>query len=598
MKITNQTPLGKAMDAKLALSVILTIASALAVTSSALGCYAVIVGKGASSDGSVIFGHNEQNGGRRIINLRVIPRIRHKPGEMVRLLRGGSLPEVEETFSFIWSENPGLEFSDTYINEWGVAVASDSCPTKETRGEIVEGGIGYMLRRLIIQRARSAREGVRIAGELIDRFGYVASGRTLVIADPNEAWLLSMVRGKHWVARRVPDDEVAFLPNVHIITEIDLNDERNFMGSPDIIEYAIKRGWFDPKNGKPFSFREVYNISSNRRDLRQWIGLSLVSMRMRDLPRDKQLPFSVKPDRKLGVKDVIDILRYHGPKGSICTPSTQEASVFQLRSWLPPEIGCIYWRTSGEPCCSVLIPWYLGITETPESYYKPVDVERQLSLSHHFNPSPGTFEYDPKFAWWTFKRLQDIVNEEYEARIKRVRAVWGDFEAREFKDQPSVEEEALKLYFKDRKGARRFLTEYSRGLALKAAEVANGLIRELMGDLQTGVEGIEVKPERVERSRDFHLLRSYPNPFSSETMIVYEVSEGCEVRICIYASGGELIRTLVDGKHPPGKHSTVWDGRDDKGQKVGSGVYFCRMMAGGRTVVRKLALIRRGTLIF
>ena len=50
--------------------------------------------------------------------------------------------------------------------------------------------------------------------------------------------------------------------------------------------------------------------------------------------------------------------------------ATQEGAVFQLRAGLPPEIGCVYWRTSGEPSLNVLLPWYLGILETPANYYR------------------------------------------------------------------------------------------------------------------------------------------------------------------------------------------------------------------------------------
>ncbi|MBM3212804.1 dipeptidase, partial [Candidatus Poribacteria bacterium] len=266
-----------------------------------LGCFAVIVGKKASVDGSVIFGHNEQDGGERMLNFRVIPNMKHSPGAMVKLLKGGQLPEVSETYSFIWSQNPGLEFSDTYINQWGVAVASDGCGTREdsyenlvARGDIVDGGIGYMLRRLVIQRVKTSREGVEIAGELLNRFGYSDSGRTLVIADPNEAWLLSIVRGKHWLAKRVPDDEVTILPNVHIISPVDLEDKNNFIGTPDIIDYAIKRGWYNPNDRKPFSFRDAYNPTNQKFwDPRQWKGQQLVTARTNDLPKTDQLPFSV-----------------------------------------------------------------------------------------------------------------------------------------------------------------------------------------------------------------------------------------------------------------------------------------------------------------
>jgi len=466
--------------------IIALILTAVTFSSPALGCYAVIVGKKASADGAVLFGHNEQSGDNRVMNLRVIPRIKHGAEEVVELLSGGTLPEVSETYSFIWSEDPGLNACDTYINEWGVAVASDSCGTREdsydelvARGDIVDGGIGYMLRRLVIQRAKTAREGVQVAGSLLERFGYSDSGRTLVIADPSEAWLLSMIRGKRWLAQRVPDDGVVLLPNVHIISEIDLSDPDNFMGSPDIVDYAVKRGWFDPASGEPFSFRAAYNSSEqDGRDIRQWRGQCLATGQEIEFQGTEQLPFSVEPDRKFTVRDVASILRYHG-QGATCNPGTQEAAVFQLRNWLPPEIGCVYWRISAEPCCGILVPWYLGITETPESFYKPASISEHLTLDFHFNPPAGTFDHDPEFDWWAFKGLQDQVNRDYETHIKKVRAVLDDFEDKLFVSQSAIEQEALQLFSRNRDLARLYLTDYSKKIALQAVDMANEMTQEL-----------------------------------------------------------------------------------------------------------------------
>ncbi|MFH1268016.1 MAG: C69 family dipeptidase [Planctomycetota bacterium] len=186
------------------LSRYLTSAILLALLSPAprvWACYAVIVGREASADGSVLVGHNEQNGGRRILNFRRIPRRQFAEGASVGLRRGGRLEQVPETWAFLWSENPGLEFSDAYLNEWGVGIVSDRCATREDdyqtlvgRGEIRSGGIGYMLRRLVAERARNAREGAELAGKLVERFGYVDTGRSHVIADPREAWVVAVVR--------------------------------------------------------------------------------------------------------------------------------------------------------------------------------------------------------------------------------------------------------------------------------------------------------------------------------------------------------------------------------------------------------------------
>jgi dipeptidase len=452
--------------------------------SSAVGCYAVVVGKDASSDGAVLLGHDEQNYGQRFLNFRKVPRIEHKEGEMVKLWGGAEVPQVKETYAFLWSENPGLQFSDGYLNEWGVAVVSDGCPDRgeglqklQKEDQLVKGGISYMLRRLIAERAKTAREGVQVAGELIEQVGYPSS-RTLVIADSTEAWLLSMSRGKHWIAQRVPDDGVVLLPNVYVIGKVHLKDKSNFLGSPDLIEYAAKKGWFNPVGREEFNFSKVYGQQQDRMmDERQWRGQCLVTGKKIKKEPDRKLPFSVKPAHKLSVKDVVSILRFHG-EGSLCNNATQEAAVFQLRSNMPVDIGCVYWRCSAEPCCSILTPWYCGITETPKEYYQAVDVQKNLTLECHFSESSEKFKPEAGMAWWVFKELQDKVNADYRDRIGIVRAECDKYEAGVFTAQQKVEKKALELYRSDKSAARRYLTDYSRAVALSAVSKARELTKQ------------------------------------------------------------------------------------------------------------------------
>ena len=473
--------MGKSKVIYVFFAVILAVGS---FASSASGCYSVVVGKDASADGAVLLGHNEQNYGQRFLNFRKIPRIEHQAGDMVRLQGRAEIPQVKESYAFLWSENPGATYSDGYLNEWGVAVVSDGCPDRaeklqklEAEGQLVKGGIGYMLRRLIAERAKTAAEGVRIAGELIEQVGY-SSSRTLVIADSKEAWLLSMSRGKHWVAQRVPDDGVVLLPNVYVIDKVDLKDTANFRGSPDLIEYAIKKGWYNPSNGESFDFSEAYGQRLKRiMDERQWRGQCLVTGKEIEKEPDRKLPFSVRPARKLSVKDVISILRFHG-EGSLCSKETQEAAVFQLRQNMPVEIGCIYWRCSAEPCISILTPWYCGITETPQEYYKAVDVKENLTLECHFSESPGKFKPDAEMAWWIFKGLQDKVNDDYRGRIGVVRAECDKYEAKIFETQSAIENRAVELCRSNKPAARRYLTGYSRAIALGAVQKARELTKQ------------------------------------------------------------------------------------------------------------------------
>ncbi len=453
-------------------------------------CYAVIVGREASADGSVLVGHNEENGGRRILNFRRIPRQRFAEGAVVRLRRGGELAQVRETAALLWSENPGLEFSDAYLNEWGVAVVSDACPTREdgydvlvARGEIRDGGIGYMLRRLVAQRAKSAREGVQLAGKLVERFGYVHSGRTYVIADPQEAWLMAVVRGRRWVAQRVPDDAVVVLPNIHLISEVDLNDTDRFFASADLVDYAQSRGWFDPGRGKPFDFRKAYRSDRNdRADLRRWRGRQLATGRREPWPRPEPPPIGVKPAKKMTVAAVAAILRdTAGPGRTLSAPIGQEGAVLQLRADLPKVIGCVYWRITAEPAIGVLTPWYLGITATPASYSRAADATTAMSLEHHFSPPQGTFDVDPGLAWWTFRALQDEVRRDFPRRLKVVRNAWTDFEERMFADQPQVERKALGLWQSDPDSARAYLTRHCDELAAQARREAARLVEGFRG---------------------------------------------------------------------------------------------------------------------
>jgi dipeptidase len=333
-----------------------------------------------------------------------------------------------------------------------------------------------MLRRLVAERARSAREGVELVGGLVGQFGYVHSGRTYVIADPQEAWLVAVVRGRRWVARRVPGDVVVLLPNVHILEQIDLQDTDNFLASADLITYAKARGWYEPEHGEAFNFRRVYGLEEHAQpDPRRRRGRQLATGLPVPEPLQQPISFGVRPARKMTVAAVARILRDRSSERPISSPVTQESAIFRLREDMPREIGCVYWRATAEPSISVFTPWYLAVTETPPDYYRPVDISTQLSLDHHFDPTPGTFDEDPRLAWWTFKGLQDHVHEDFANRVQVVRPVWSKMERRLFRSQSSIEQQVMGLWQNDPQAAREYLTRYCAEVALEACGKARKL---------------------------------------------------------------------------------------------------------------------------
>ncbi len=426
------------------------------------GCYVIAAGKDATADGSVMFGHVEQNYTTCVLNFRYIPRRQFEPDDTLILKRGGKLAHVPEVNALLWTQNVRQEFADGFINEWGVGVYTNQCAARENNPELTDGGIGFYLRRLVAERAKTSREGVHIAGELIEKYGYAApTGRTLTIADPNEIWLFALCRGKHWVAQRVPDDHAIAMPNTFIIREIDLQDTTNFSGSPNLIQYAQSKGWY---SSGVFIFTDVYGVGYTSSEYtRQWNGQKALTDNV--VPNGDTMPFSVKPDKKLTVKDVLEVLR------ETDNYATQEVALYQLRSGMSQETGCIFWRTTAQGKYSVLTPWYAGIIGTPDYYCKDVSIDDQLSLNYHFNPPSDIFNYDPDLIWWEYKGLQDMVQNSSIGQT-RVIKVWSDFEQRCYNNQPAIEQYALTLFSTNPDSALSFLTEYSAHVALKAKTVA------------------------------------------------------------------------------------------------------------------------------
>ncbi|MBQ5864367.1 MAG: C69 family dipeptidase, partial [Bacteroidales bacterium] len=205
-------------------------------------CFAVLAGKATTIDNSVLLAHNEDDSGEQMINIYNVPANKEKG-----------------TNKYIWVEFPGMAVADGFLNEYGVAVVSDACNSREDREDFTDGGVLYQVRESVAKYAKSARHAVEIIGKIVTEKGYTGSGRTYVVADCNQGWVCSVVKGRHWIAQRVPDDMVMSIPNYYTIGEIDLSDTSNFLGSPDIISYAQERGWYNPEKDGKFIFKKVYS---------------------------------------------------------------------------------------------------------------------------------------------------------------------------------------------------------------------------------------------------------------------------------------------------------------------------------------------------
>ena len=121
---------------------------------------------------------------------------------------------------------------------------------------------------------------------------------------------------------------------------------------------------------------------------------------------------------------------------------------------------------------------------------------------------------------------------------------------------------------------------------------ATQLLHQALADLgmyPTGFEAAE-GPENTPRS--FSLKQNYPNPFNPETVIEYNLPKGCRVEIDVYNILGQKVRTLLEEHQNAGRHRVLWDGRDEKGKEVSSGIYLYRIKASEFSQTKKMVLLR------
>lgn len=484
-------------------------------------CTSILVGRLASVDGSTMTSHSCDSGSDRTW-ISIVPHKKHEKGDMAKIymepkrtkgpndpdrMEMGEIPQVRETYKFLDSAYP-------IMNEHQLAIGETTTGGKrELRSE--EGLIDAPeLYRLVLERAKTAREAIKIADELTKVYGYNDWGECFTFADPKEVWhfeILGPGKGKIgavWAAVRIPDDEIGVSANAHRIRQLDLKNKDYFMASKNVFSLAEEMGWWEPKSGKAFEFCYAY---ANRNSLycrrREWRVLSLLAPSLKLDPNSENYPFSVKPDKKVSVQDILAIFRdsyedtdfdmtkdlivqrssrrrrseedqeqkiefikspianpfmstdmrdllHIKRERTICSPAATYLQITQSRGWLPDGIGGVVWLGYDNPATTPHIPFYIGIEQMPESYM--VD---------------GRERFRRDCAWWAFRRASRLSYFRYQEMKGDVEKVWKAIEDEVFAKQEEIEKEALRLYKRDPSQAREFLTEYCH-------EVANGAVED------------------------------------------------------------------------------------------------------------------------
>ena len=461
--------------------------------SEAEACSNFIVGKKASVDGSVMCSYSADDYGM-FQYLCHYPAAKHAKGEMRKIFDWdsnkyhGEIPEAAETYNVIGN-----------INEWQVTIGETTYGGREemvdSTGIMDYGSLIYVA----LQRSKSAREAIKVMTTLANTYGYNSGGETFTICDPNEAWIMEMMgkgagsKGAVWVALRIPDDAICAHANQSRIGKFNMKDKKNVMYAKDVVSFARSKGWFKGKDAD-FSWKMAYAKPdfSGRRfcDARAWAMLNhfydmspYLDWALGKNPDAQDMPLWVVPNKKVSVKDVENVMRdhYEGTPLSVAdgsdigggiwempyrpTPlmykvdgkqyfnerpvSTQQSGfvfVSQMRSWLPREIGGVFWFANDDANMAAFTPVYCSMTERPECYN---------------TPGVDAVHFSKKNAYWVCNMTSNMVYPRYSLMFPTLKEVRDSLDNSYFAAQAGVEKKAQELYAQNPQAAVKYLNDYS-----------------------------------------------------------------------------------------------------------------------------------------
>lgn len=486
-------------------------------------CMTLIAGKAASKTGRVLVGHNEDDYVHASVRHYLVPAMDWPSGTVLPAEPDNvCIPQVPHTASYWWMQvrgpEGGLSTADSFFNEHGVCVVSDSsCGSHEDAcaGEPAKGGIVYELRRAVAERAASARDGLKIAIELIRDYGYASPGRMYTIADKQEAFMLQVVRGHRYLAARVPDDALVILPNHY--TFHTLTDAEEMFYPDDLVSHAAEMNWFDPEK-EPFDFAAAYQDPKTylhpENTLRQKYATALLTGK-----ESEGYPFCVKAVRKVGAEDIMRALSTHyegspdDPRTGlgasphytgvrrVCTGTTVESAVYEMDETAE---GTTVWTSFGRPCTLPYLPLH-PLCGVPEELEKPLDPIQEAQT--HLIPIPGATAHRDDL-WQRFQDFENGFDLRYSDLLPRVQymknRLQGDL-ARENARLKGADRETLHAFDKSAViRASEALPEVLNAEILSAVFTCDHTVRvEFVCPCAPDIRRLYFGPGRLEPQRDF-----------------------------------------------------------------------------------------------
>ncbi len=486
----------------------LAAAALMLAPAAADACTNFIATRGATADGSNIVTYAADSHSL-YGELYHQPAADHAPGAMRKVVEWdtgkplGEIPEVAHTYNVVGNMNEHqLVIAES---TWG---GRKECMDTTGTAIIDYGSLIY----ITLQRARTAREAIKIMDDLVQKYGYASSGESFSIADKDEVWVMELIgkgaeKGAVWVAVRIPDGAISGHANQPRIRRVDFKDKKNVMYSKDLVDFARRKGWYSGKD-KDFSFADVYEQydygTLRGCDARVW---SFFRRFNKDADKyfawcngesTEPMPLYIFPDEpgKITVANMAERMRdhfedtpfdmtgdigagpYHVPyrwrpmdyevdgktymhERAVATQQTGWSFISQSRPQYPDAVGGILWFGTDDANTCVYMPFRSSMTEIPWEVRKG-------------NGDMNTYSDTANF--WMTNRVANQAYNRYDQMIGDIRKVQSGLEDL-FRIGAAKEDETLLSLLES--GGTQAVAQAANTRAAHVAKLATDAYREL-----------------------------------------------------------------------------------------------------------------------
>ena len=473
-----------------------------------MACTNFLITKGASTDGSTMISYAADS---HVLygELYHWPAATWPEGTMLDIYEWdtgkflGQIKQASETYNVVGN-----------MNEHQVAIGETTYGGLHELGSQPGAIMDYgSLIYVALQRAKSARDAIKIMTELVAEYGYYSSGESFSISDANEVWILEMIgkgegnKGAVWVARRIPDGYVCAHANQARIQTFPLADgvnsitfsQRDKLNDPgvscyyadDVISFARTRGYFDGEEAK-FSFSDTYapvDFGGARFcEVRVWSFFKSVNSGMDKYldyasghNLENRMPLWIKPDRKVAVEDMMDYMRDHLEGTPLDMTKDMGAGPFgNPYRWRP-----LTWKVDGVTYCNeratatqqtgfVFVAqarswlpdpvggiFWFGVDDAASTVFTPMycgitNVPESYAVG---NGSMMEFSFDA--AFWVYNMVSNFAYTRYNVIHPEIRAEQTKLEWQFINDTKEIDKKASDLFTNDKEAAIKMLTYYS-----------------------------------------------------------------------------------------------------------------------------------------